>query len=56
LRNDSRGLCAPLHAKDLQSLADALIDGVRRNLKLGSDFLRRQMLPDEKEAVELPST
>jgi hypothetical protein len=54
MRDDSSGVLAPAYAKDVQRLADALIDGVRRDLELGGDFLGRQMLIDEPEAVELP--
>jgi hypothetical protein len=39
LRNDTRGLVAPVDAEDLQSLPDALVDGVRRDFELGGDFL-----------------
>ena len=38
---------AALDAEDLQRLADALVDGVRRNAELGRDFLRDEMLVDE---------
>jgi hypothetical protein len=41
LRNETRRLRATLHAKDLQRMADPLIDGVRRNSEFGGDFLGR---------------
>jgi hypothetical protein len=41
-------------AERLQGLANALIDGVRRDSELDRNFLGRQMLIDEPEAVELP--
>jgi hypothetical protein len=34
-------------------LADALIDGVRRNSELARDFLGRKMLVDKTETVQL---
>jgi hypothetical protein len=51
--NRARRLRAPLDAEDLQRLADPLIDRVRRDAELGGDFLRAEVLVDEKEAVEL---
>ena len=56
LRHDARSLGTALHAEDLKSLADALIDRVGRDVKLDRDFLGRQMLVDEPQAVELPRT
>jgi hypothetical protein len=53
LRDDARRLGPPLDAEDCQRLANALIDGVRRNVKLGGDFLRVEVLIDEEQAVEL---
>jgi hypothetical protein len=53
LRHDTRRLRAALNAKDLKRLADALIDGVGRDFQLRGDFLGRQMLVDEPEAIEL---
>jgi hypothetical protein len=52
-RDQPRRLGAPLDAKDLESLANSLVDGVRRNVQFGRDFLRRQMLVDELQAIEL---
>jgi hypothetical protein len=54
LRDETSGLRAPLDAEDLQRLPDPLIDGMRRNAELGSDFLGAQMLVDEEQAIELP--
>ena len=53
--DDPRGMRAALDAEDRESLADSLIDGVRRNLELGRDLLGGQELVDELEAVELAS-
>src|SRR5205085_235632 len=54
LRHQARGLGAAFDAENLQSLADTLVDGVRRNIELGRDFLRRQMLVNQPQTVELP--
>jgi hypothetical protein len=53
LGNEASGLCAPLYAKDLQGLADTLVDGVRRNPELGSNLFGVEVLVDEQQAVEL---
>jgi hypothetical protein len=53
LRNDARRLCPPGNAKDGKGLADPLVDGVRGNVELCRDLLRRQELVDEDEAVDL---
>jgi hypothetical protein len=53
LGDDARRLRAPLDPEDRERLADALVDGVRRNLELGSDFLGGKMLVDEEQAVQL---
>jgi hypothetical protein len=50
------GLATLLDAEDLERLAHALVDGVRRNAEAESDFLRRQVLVDEFEALALPLT
>ena len=42
--DDARGLAAALDAEDMERAADALVDGVRRNVELGRDFLRGQMV------------
>ena len=39
LSDDARGLSAPLDSESLKRLADALVDGVRRNPELSGDFL-----------------
>jgi hypothetical protein len=41
LRDETSGLGTPLDAEDLKRLADALVDGVRRDIELGRDFLGR---------------
>ena len=53
LGDQARRLRAALDAKDLQRLADALVDGVRRNVELGGDFLGAEVLVDKPEAIEL---
>ncbi|MEO5611405.1 MAG: hypothetical protein ABIQ67_01355 [Sphingomicrobium sp.] len=45
--DEAGGLAAPLDAKDVERAADALIDGVRRDVELVGDFLGRQMLVDQ---------
>jgi len=49
-------MCATLDTQDGECLANALVDGVRRNLQLGRDFLGRKKLVDEQQTVELPRT
>jgi hypothetical protein len=39
LGDDPRRLRAALDTKDCERLANPLVDGVRRNVELGSDFL-----------------
>jgi hypothetical protein len=53
LGDEARRLRPPLDAKDLQGLANALIDGVRGNSEFGRDFFGIEVLIDEAEAVEL---
>jgi hypothetical protein len=53
LGDDPRRLRAALDSEDLKRLADALVDGVRRDSELGGDFLGTEMLVDETEAIEL---
>jgi hypothetical protein len=53
LGDDARGLGASFDAKDSKGLANALVDRVRRDVKLGCDFLGGQKLVDEAKAVEL---
>jgi hypothetical protein len=54
LGDDARRLRSALDSEDLQRLANALVDGVRRDAELGSDLLGIEVLVDEAEAVELP--
>jgi hypothetical protein len=51
--NDTCGLLARLDAEDLKRLANALVDRMGRNSKLGRNFLRRQVLIDKSETIEL---
>jgi hypothetical protein len=51
--NDSRRLRPPFDPKDRECLADPLVDGVRRDVELRRDFLRRQELVDEPQAIQL---
>ena len=53
--DDARGLCATLHSKGLKGAPDPLVDGMRRNMKLGGDFLGGKVLIDQQQAVELPT-
>jgi hypothetical protein len=53
LGNEPSRLRTPLNAEDLKRLPNSLVDRMRRDPKLGSDFLRAHMLIDETEAVEL---
>jgi hypothetical protein len=53
LRHEASGLGAALDAKDLEGLADSLVDRVRGDPELGRDLFRRQMLVDEAQTVEL---
>jgi hypothetical protein len=55
-RDEAGRLAAPLDAQDVQCLADALVDGVMRDIELGGDFLGGQMLVDELQALELTRT
>jgi hypothetical protein len=56
VRNDASRLLPAAHSQDVERLADALIHRVRGDVELGRDFLRRQMLVDQPQAVELPGT
>jgi hypothetical protein len=47
LSHEAGGLGTPFDAEDLERLADALVDGVRGNLQLGRNLLRRHMLVDQ---------
>jgi hypothetical protein len=51
--DDTRRLRSPLDAKRGERLANALIDGVRRDVQFGRDFLGAEVLIDEEKAVEL---
>jgi hypothetical protein len=53
LGDDARGLAAALDSKDVKRAADALVDGMRRDIKFGRDFLGRQVLVDQPQAIEL---
>jgi hypothetical protein len=53
LGDQASGLRPPLHTQDLERAPDALVDGVGRNAQLGGDFLGRQMLIDQAQAIEL---
>jgi hypothetical protein len=53
LGDEPGGLAPPLDAEDSQGLADALVDGVRRNVELGGDFLGAHVAVDEPQAIEL---
>jgi len=53
LGDDARGLAPAFDAQDPQSLADPLVDGMRRNLELDGNLFRVEVLIDEQEAVEL---
>jgi hypothetical protein len=51
--DDPGCLRPPIDAENLERLADALVDRVRRDAELGRDFLRAQVLVDEAQAIEL---
>ena len=51
--DDAGGLGPALDSQDVESAADTLVDGVRGDLELGGDFLGRQMLVDQAQAIEL---
>jgi hypothetical protein len=53
LSDDARCLRATFDSEGLERLADSLVDGVRRDPQLGRDFLRREVLVDQPQAVEL---
>ena len=56
LRDEARRLRTALDFQYLQSAADALVDGMRRNIELDRYFLGRQMLVDQAQTVELART
>jgi hypothetical protein len=53
LGDDAGGLGAAFDPEDLERPADALVDGMRRDAELDRDLLRRQVLGDEAQAIEL---
>jgi len=53
-RDDARGLGPAFDTEGLESQANSLIDGMRRDVKFGRDFFRREMLVDKQEAIQLP--
>jgi hypothetical protein len=53
LGDEARRLGASFDAEDVEGDADSLVDGVRRDVQLGGDFLGGQMLVDEPQAIEL---
>ena len=52
-RHDPRRFTASLDAQRMNGLTNPLVDSVRRNAKAERDFLRRQMLVDQGEALAL---
>src|SRR5690348_1082520 len=54
LGDDARRLRTARDSKDVERLADALIDRMRRDAELGGDFLRAEVLRDQTKAIELP--
>jgi hypothetical protein len=53
LLDDARRLRPALDREDVERLADALVDGVRRNPELGGDLFGIEVLGDEPQAIEL---
>ncbi|MEO7751346.1 MAG: hypothetical protein ABIS09_08505, partial [Sphingomicrobium sp.] len=53
LVNDARRLRAAFDAEHVKRLADTLVDGMRRNSKLGRNLLGQEVLVDEPKAIEL---
>jgi hypothetical protein len=53
LRDKPSRLRPPLDPEDVQRLANPLVDGVRRDIEFARNFLRREMLVDETQAIEL---
>jgi hypothetical protein len=51
--DDAGGLGPALDSQDLERASDSLVDGMRGNVELRRDFLGRQMLVDEPQAIEL---
>ena len=52
--DEAGGLGPAFDPQDVERAADALVDGVGRDVELGRDFLGRQMLRDQPQAIELP--
>jgi hypothetical protein len=50
---DAGRLSAALDPKNSKSLADSLVDRVRRNVQLGRDLFRTEVLVDEAQTIEL---
>jgi hypothetical protein len=55
LSYDACRLTTALDSKDVERSSNALVDGVRRDVELGRDLFRRQVLIDEEQTVELAS-
>ena len=53
LGDEASGLRPALHAEDIQSAANALVDRVRRYAELHRNLFRGKMLIDEPQSVEL---
>jgi hypothetical protein len=54
LRHQACRLGAAVDPKNLESAPNPLIDRVRGNAELDGDFLGREMLVDEQQAIQLP--
>src|SRR5687768_5657164 len=53
LGDEARGLGPALDSEDMERAADALVDGMRRDVELGRNLFRGQMLVDQPQAIEL---
>jgi len=53
LRDDASSLATALNAEDVERAANALIDSVWRDIELRRNFLGRQVLIDQPQAIEL---
>jgi hypothetical protein len=51
--DDAGGLGSALDSQNLESAADALVDGMRGDFELRRDLFRIQMLVDKPQAIEL---
>jgi hypothetical protein len=56
LHNHARGLGAALDAEDVERAAYPLIDRMRGDAELDGNLLRREMLVDEQQGIELSLT